>query len=102
MLPPPVDVKHDYPDLISDSISGPAPMLYNAEPDELATAETHESQETLFELPTVAADYKLPDRSLLQQLEAGRRPERRGDRSALPRHSSRASRTSESRRRSSG
>jgi DNA segregation ATPase FtsK/SpoIIIE, S-DNA-T family len=71
VLPPPVDVKHDYPDLISDSISGPAPMLYNAEPDELATAETHESQETLFDLPTVAADYKLPDRSLLQRSKPG-------------------------------
>src|SRR6478752_747096 len=40
---PPVDVKHDYPDLISDSISGPTPMLYNAEPEEPVTAETHES-----------------------------------------------------------
>src|SRR3954470_8133833 len=53
-LEPPVDVKHDYPDLVSDTVSGPAPMLYNAEPDELATAETHEtheSQETLFDLP---------------------------------------------------
>ena len=68
---PPVDVKHDYPDLISDSISGPAPMLYNAEPDEPATAETHESQETLFDLPTVTADYKLPDRSLLQKSKPG-------------------------------
>jgi S-DNA-T family DNA segregation ATPase FtsK/SpoIIIE len=68
---PPVDVKHDYPDLISDSISGPAPMLYNAEPDEPATVETHESQETLFDLPTVSADYKLPDRSLLQRSKPG-------------------------------
>src|SRR6478672_1417646 len=35
---PPVDVKHDYPDLVSDTISGPPPMLYNAPPDEPATA----------------------------------------------------------------
>src|SRR6478752_6505580 len=68
---PPVDVKHDYPDLVSDTISGPAPMLYNAEPAEPATAETHESQETLFDLPTVTAEYKLPDRSLLQKSKPG-------------------------------
>jgi DNA segregation ATPase FtsK/SpoIIIE, S-DNA-T family len=68
---PPVDVKHDYPDLISDSISGPTPMLYNAEPEEPVTAETHESQETLFDLPTVTAEYKLPDRSLLQKSKPG-------------------------------
>jgi DNA segregation ATPase FtsK/SpoIIIE, S-DNA-T family len=71
VLSPPVDVKHDYPDLVSDSISGPAPMLYNAEPDEAATAETHESQEVLFELPTVSAEYKLPDRALLQRSRPG-------------------------------
>ena len=45
---------------ISDSISGPAPMLYNAEPDEPATAETHESQETLFDLPTVDRRLQAP------------------------------------------
>src|SRR3954462_9371125 len=67
---PPVDVKHDYPDLVSDTVSGPAPLLFDAEPDE-PTAETHESQETLFDLPTVSADYKLPDRSLLQRSKPG-------------------------------
>ena len=46
-------------------------MLYNAEPDEPATAETHESQETLFDLPSRAADYKLPDRALLQKSKPG-------------------------------
>ena len=27
-LQPPVDVKHDYPDLVSDTVSGPAPTLF--------------------------------------------------------------------------
>ncbi len=32
VLAPPVDVKHDYPDLVSDTISGPAPTLFVREP----------------------------------------------------------------------
>jgi S-DNA-T family DNA segregation ATPase FtsK/SpoIIIE len=45
-------------------------MLFNAEPDD-PTAETHESQETLFDLPAVSAEYKLPDRSLLERSKPG-------------------------------
>jgi DNA segregation ATPase FtsK/SpoIIIE, S-DNA-T family len=62
---PPVDVKHDYPDLVSDSIAT------RAEPDTFHDAATHESQEQLFELPTSAADYTLPDRDLLKQSKPG-------------------------------
>jgi S-DNA-T family DNA segregation ATPase FtsK/SpoIIIE len=65
---PPVDVKHDYPDLVTDS--QPA-MLYQPEPDSFHEAETHESQETLFDLPTAVADYTLPERSLLKQSKPG-------------------------------
>src|SRR5205823_2726196 len=36
---PPVDVKHDYPDLVTDSVS------YRPEPDSFHDAPTHESQE---------------------------------------------------------
>jgi DNA segregation ATPase FtsK/SpoIIIE, S-DNA-T family len=74
---PPVDVKHDYPDLVSDTISGPAPALFQREPDpfEEPTAERDPSQETLFDLPThVAADYKLPDRALLHHSKPGAGP----------------------------
>jgi S-DNA-T family DNA segregation ATPase FtsK/SpoIIIE len=62
---PPVDVKHDYPDLVSASIAT------RAEPDTFHDAATHESQEQLFELPTPAADYTLPDRDLLKQSKPG-------------------------------
>jgi S-DNA-T family DNA segregation ATPase FtsK/SpoIIIE len=65
---PPVDVKHDYPDLVTDS--QPA-MLYQPEADSFHEAETHESQETLFDLPTAVADYTLPERSLLKQSKPG-------------------------------
>jgi S-DNA-T family DNA segregation ATPase FtsK/SpoIIIE len=65
---PPVDVKHDYPDLVTDS--QPA-MLYQPEANGFHEAETHESQETLFDLPAPAADYTLPDRSLLKQSKPG-------------------------------
>ncbi|HEY8646366.1 MAG TPA: DNA translocase FtsK [Gaiellaceae bacterium] len=65
---PPVDVKHDYPDLLTGS--QPA-MLYRPEADSFHEAETHESQEQLFELPAPAADYTLPERSLLKQSKPG-------------------------------
>jgi S-DNA-T family DNA segregation ATPase FtsK/SpoIIIE len=68
---PPVDVKHDYPDLVSDSVSTQPAALYQPEPDSFAEAETHESQEQLFQLPAAVADYTLPDRSLLKQSKPG-------------------------------
>ena len=72
---PPVDVKHDYPDLVSDSISGPPPMLVRDEPDELDAPTAENSQETLFDPPAPArADYKLPDRSLLRISKPGAGP----------------------------
>jgi S-DNA-T family DNA segregation ATPase FtsK/SpoIIIE len=71
---PPVDVKQDYPDLVSDTISGPAPTLFVREPDEFdePTSELHESQEQLFELAaSPAAEYELPDRALLKKSKPG-------------------------------
>src|SRR5699024_1090762 len=71
---PPVDVKQDYPDLVSDSVSvGPPPMLFDEEP---ATAEdVHESQEQLFPTPAApVGDYELPDRELLKKSKPGAGP----------------------------
>ena len=68
--PPPVDVKHDYPDLVTDSVSTQPAALYQREPDPFE-ADTHESQETLFDLPAPAADYTLPERGLLKQSKPG-------------------------------
>ncbi|HVW88965.1 MAG TPA: DNA translocase FtsK [Gaiellaceae bacterium] len=71
---PPVDVKQDYPDLVTDSVSsGPPPLLFDA--DEEPTAEdVHESQEQLFPTALVAAEYELPDRSLLRRSKPGTGP----------------------------
>jgi DNA segregation ATPase FtsK/SpoIIIE, S-DNA-T family len=55
---PPVDVVHDYPDVISDGVSAPAPLLVD-EPDE-------ETESTLFDLPREEGEYVLPDRSVLK------------------------------------
>ena len=97
---PPVDVKHDYPALVSDSISGPAPPLFDAEPDEPVTAETHESQETLFDLPPSRPNTSSrTGRSSSAPSPASGRAARPP--SASPRRSSPASRTSGSRRPSS-
>jgi DNA segregation ATPase FtsK/SpoIIIE, S-DNA-T family len=69
---PPVDVREDYPDLISDSVSGPPPQLFVPEPDDLDEAE---SQETLFPISQAPpADYELPDRSLLKKSRGGAGP----------------------------
>jgi S-DNA-T family DNA segregation ATPase FtsK/SpoIIIE len=57
---PPVDVKQDYPDLVSSD----PPSLSDETP-------TLETQEPLFELPAPAADYALPDRSLLVRSRPG-------------------------------
>ncbi|HEX7626930.1 MAG TPA: DNA translocase FtsK [Gaiellaceae bacterium] len=71
-LPPPVDVKHDYPDLVMDSISGPSPVLFMQEEEvhHPFDAEAH-TQETLFESPTPIAEYRLPDRELLKKSKPG-------------------------------
>jgi len=73
---PPVDVKQDYPDLVSDSASvGPPPVLYlREEPEEPDEHTTHESQEQLFPTQEPVGDYELPDRSLLKQSKPGSGP----------------------------
>ena len=71
---PLVDVAHDYPDLVSDSVSGPPPILFQQEEDD-AEPETHESQEVLFEMPSAPlAEYVLPDRNLLKKSRGGAGP----------------------------
>ncbi|MFL5954882.1 MAG: DNA translocase FtsK, partial [Gaiellaceae bacterium] len=72
-LEPPVDVKHDYPDLVTDSVSAPPPVLFERERDEF-DAETNETQETLFDLPVPGGEYELPDRGLLNKSKPGAGP----------------------------
>jgi S-DNA-T family DNA segregation ATPase FtsK/SpoIIIE len=70
---PPIDVKQDYPDLITDSLSaGPPPILFH----EADTAEDAipETQERLFEPLEPVGDYQLPDRSLLKKSKPGSGP----------------------------
>jgi len=72
-LEPPVDVRRDYPDLVSASVSAPAPLLFNPEPNPF-DAVTSETQETLFDVGKLVPDYKLPDRSLLNKSKSGSGP----------------------------
>jgi len=62
---PPVDVKQDYPDLVT---SEPPSLSDTSLSEEAPTLET---QEHLFELPAPAADYALPERSLLVRSRPG-------------------------------
>jgi S-DNA-T family DNA segregation ATPase FtsK/SpoIIIE len=74
-IEPPVDIRHDYPDLVSDTVSGPPPQLFVPERDDFDDAETHESQESLFPLPEAPlAEYELPDRNLLKKSKGGAGP----------------------------
>jgi hypothetical protein len=71
---PPVDVKNDYPDLVSettnDVTAAPPPILFQQEPDTEESA-AGETQETLFEPAAPVGDYTLPERTLLKKSKAG-------------------------------
>jgi len=61
---PPVDVAHDYPDLISS----PAPLLVYDGADEEDQITLDDTQTSLFDvLETPQPEYELPDRSLLRR-----------------------------------
>ena len=74
---PPVDVKQDYPDLVSesvsDSVSAPAPLLFNRDPDPY-DLHGNDTQETLFDVGKPVHEYKLPDRALLNVSKPGTGP----------------------------
>ena len=55
---PPVDVVHDYPDVVSEGLSEPPPLL--ADEDET------EEASTLFDVPREEGEYVLPDRAVLK------------------------------------
>jgi DNA segregation ATPase FtsK/SpoIIIE, S-DNA-T family len=72
---PLVDVKHDYPDIVSDSVSvGPPPILYMQQEEDEDELPTHESQEQLFPTLEPVGEYELPDRTLLKQSKPGSGP----------------------------
>src|SRR5215218_8079833 len=56
---PPIDVVHDYPDVVSEGLSEPAALL-------VAPDEETEEQSTLFDAPRAEGAYTLPDRSVLK------------------------------------
>jgi len=55
---PPIDVVHDYPDVVSEGLSEPSPLL--VQPDET------EEQNALFDVPRAEGEYVLPDRAVLK------------------------------------
>jgi S-DNA-T family DNA segregation ATPase FtsK/SpoIIIE len=56
---PPVDVVHDYPDVVSEGLSQPAPLLAGME-------EQTEERSTPFDAPLAEGEYVLPERSVLK------------------------------------
>ncbi len=72
---PPVDVAHDYPDIVSDSISGPPPVLFDASAEDVDEVEDEaETQERLFDPAPAPAEYTLPDAALLRRSKVGAGP----------------------------
>ncbi|HVV59291.1 MAG TPA: DNA translocase FtsK [Gaiellaceae bacterium] len=72
---PPVDVKHDYPDLVSETtndVAAAPPLLFQPEQDTEENA--GETQETLFEAAAPVGDYTLPERTLLKKSKPGGGP----------------------------
>jgi S-DNA-T family DNA segregation ATPase FtsK/SpoIIIE len=55
---PPIDVVHDYPDVVSEGLSEPPPLLLADEPTE--------EQSALFDVPRAEGEYVLPDRAVLK------------------------------------
>jgi DNA segregation ATPase FtsK/SpoIIIE, S-DNA-T family len=70
-IAPPIDVAHDYPDLVSESI-GPPPTLFDMTQDHLDDEEP--TQEVLFETAAAPREYTLPDASVLKVSKAGAGP----------------------------
>ena len=56
---PPVDVVHDYPDVVSEGLSEPPQLLLDAD-------SVTDEQTVLFDAPPVEGAYVLPDRSVLK------------------------------------
>src|SRR5688572_8003437 len=56
---PPVDVVHDYPDVVSEGLSEPPPLLLD--PDGITDEQT-----VLFDAPPSEGEYVLPDRAVLK------------------------------------
>src|SRR5581483_5446609 len=71
-IDPPIDVAHDYPDLVSESIAGPPPMLFDATNEDVDPEEP--TQETLFDTAPPPREYSLPDASVLKRSKAGSGP----------------------------
>jgi S-DNA-T family DNA segregation ATPase FtsK/SpoIIIE len=65
---PPVDVAHDYPDLVSEPAATLVPLV------PVRDEETEDTQQTLFEPAEPAHDYVLPDRGLLVRSKPGAGP----------------------------
>ncbi len=56
---PPIDVVHDYPDVVSEGLSEPSPLLVQPDDDT-------EEQPALFDVPRPEGEYVLPDRAVLK------------------------------------
>jgi S-DNA-T family DNA segregation ATPase FtsK/SpoIIIE len=70
VLPPPVDVAHDYPDLVSETISGPPPALFDITHDDA----DEPTQETLFDTAPAPREYTLPSPTALNTSKPGAGP----------------------------
>ena len=56
---PPIDVVHDYPDVVSEGLSEPPPLLVDSD-------DVTEEQTALFDVPRPEGAYVLPDRAVLK------------------------------------
>jgi S-DNA-T family DNA segregation ATPase FtsK/SpoIIIE len=70
---PVIDVATDYPDLVSETLSGQPPVLFDSS-RETSFAEEMPTQESLFDTAPILTEYTLPDPSLLRKSKGGTGP----------------------------
>ena len=69
-LEPPVDVRKDYPDLVSDSVSGPPPVLFMQDEEAPHAFSEEHTQETLFEDAHAGCGLQAPRPGTAEAVEA--------------------------------
>jgi len=71
----PIDVAVDYPDVVSETVSGPSPMLYDVSVENpYEQREEMPTQESLFDATPPPSQYTLPDPTVLHRSKPGAGP----------------------------
>ncbi|HEY3961795.1 MAG TPA: DNA translocase FtsK [Gaiellaceae bacterium] len=71
---PVIDVATDYPDLVSETMTGQPPVLFDSSRETSFAEDEMPTQESLFDATPILTEYTLPDPSLLRKSKGGTGP----------------------------